>query len=184
MTTGIPATANPAPFLRLASVTSICCLLLAIALPALSIYFDLTQPEPLINSIRLPKPVNPADFTLFQRFAVAALGTLSPLFQAYGFLSARRCFQSFARREYFTPQVVKGLRGFAAGLFFAIVTSILVVPLLSMVVTLNAGPGGHTISVGIESDQVIRLLFAAILWQIAGVMMNGVRLAEENSQFI
>ena len=182
--TTLPATATPAAQPRLAGVISICCLLFAIALPVFSVYFGLTEPQKLINSLNLHKPVNVADLSALQRIAVAVLGTFSPLFQAYGLLCARRCFQSFARREFFTPQVVKALRGFAAGLFLAIVASILVVPLLSYVVTMNAGPGGHTVSIGIESDQVFRLLFAGILWQIAGVMMNGVKLAEENSQFV
>lgn len=184
MTTSVPAASNPGPPFRLANVLSAACLLFAIALPTISLYMSFTQVGTLIEGLHLPKPVNQASLSLFQRIAAALIDTSSPLLQAYGLLCARRCFESFARGDFFTPQVVKGLRGLASGLFFAIVASLVVTPLLSLLLTMNAPPGGHVVSAGVNSDQLHKLLFVGIFWQIAAVMTRAVNLAEENSQFV
>lgn len=185
MNTSVPAaTANPSAPLRLAKVISMGCLLVAIALPVLSLIVGFTQTSQVLKDLHLPKPVNDADLSLFQHAVLAVLGTVSSLFQAYGLLCARRCFQSFARGQFFTLEVVKGLRGFAAGVFFAIISGTLLTPLISLIATMNAPAGEHTLTAGIGSEEVVRLLFAGILWQIAAVMMRAVNLAEENSQFV
>jgi hypothetical protein len=171
----------------LSTVLSGGCLLLAIALPAFGLYTAIFEPQMIIDGLNLsapPRIASGAELTQFQRVALAVLSCVSPLFQAYGLNCARRCFQSFVRGEYFTLQVVAGLRGFAAGVFFSIVAGLLATPLLSVLLTLNAGPGNHTLAVNVSSQQVLTLLFAGVLWQIAGVMTNAVRLAEENSQFV
>ena len=186
MNTSLPAGAAAAsPPRLLANVLSISCLVIAIALPTLTLYTDATQLDAVIKAMNLPKPPSAADLTLFQKIAAALLTVMSPLFQAYGLLCARRCFQKFARGEYFTLEVVKALRGFAGGLFFAVIASIVAGTLMSLLFTMNATePDGHSLSISLDSEQVSRLLFTGILWQIAAVMMRAVRLAEENSQFV
>lgn len=72
----------------------------------------------------------------------------------------------------------------ASGLFFAIVASLLATPVLSLLLTVHAPAGEHVIAAGINSEQVHKLLFVAIFWQIAAVMTRAVNLAEENSQFV
>jgi hypothetical protein len=185
MNLSLPAATPVSSPRLLATVLSIGCLLIAIALPVGTLVYDFTQLDALIKGMNLPRPPSAADLTAFQKFGAVLLTLISPLFQSYGLLCARRCFQKFARGEYFTTEVVKALRGFAAGLFFAVIASIVVGTLLSLLFTLNATePGGHAMSVSLDSEQVSRLLFTGILWQIAAVMMRAVSLAEENSQFV
>ena len=176
------ATAPPSP--SLSRVTASACLFLAVALPAFALYSSLQNPQPLIENLHLAKPLQTQSLTLFQRAALVLLGTIPSLCQAYGFYSVRASFQGFAHRDYFTFPVVKGLRGFAAGLLFSILAAWISTPLLSYLLTIGAGAGTHTITVGIGSEQVIGLIFAGIVWQIAGVMTSAVRIAEENSQFV
>src|SRR5262245_19602343 len=140
MTASIP---TPTPTVgtqfRLAQVLSIACLLLAIGLPAATLYAGLAHPSVLIEGLHMPKPMNAADLTLLHRIAAALVETGAPRLQAYGLLCARRCFESFASGNFFTREVVKGLRGFAKGLFFAILYGLAVTPLLSLLLTMHAG---------------------------------------------
>lgn len=177
--------AGPPTTPLLSTVLAVACVLLALLLIAIAIYIPATNMQMLINGMNLRTPPTLDSLSTFQKVALGVLSCVGTLCQAYGLFSARKCFQSFARREYFTLQVVQGLRGFAAGMFFWPVASILAKPLLSFVATMNnTAPGGHEVSVGIGTEQVLTLLFAGILWQIAGVMTSAKRLAEENSQFV
>lgn len=159
-------------------------MLLAVVFPALALYSAISNPQLLIDGLQLKSPPSVESLTTFQHIALGVLSTIPSLCQAYGLLSARRCFQSFARGEYFTLQVIKGLRGFAAGLFFWPVAAFLSKPLETYLATMYGGPGGHEVSIGIGTEQLLTLLFAGILWQIAGVMTSARRLAEENAQFV
>lgn len=182
----LPATDAGSPTTPLLStVLAVGCVLLAIVLIAITVYIPVTNLQMLIDSLNLQKAPTVESLSTFQKVALGVLSCVGTFCQAYGLFSARKCFQSFARREYFTLQVVQGLRGFAAGMFLWPVSSILAKPLLSFVATMNStAPGGHEVSVGIGTEQVLTLLFAGILWQIAGVMTSAKRLADENSQFV
>lgn len=180
----VPADAGPPTAPILSTVLSAACLVLAVFLPAFAIYAGTYHLQTLVDGWNLKSPPTVESFTRFQHVSIAAIATIPAFCQAYGLLNARRCFQSFARREYFTLQVIKGLRGFASGLFFWPVAIILSKPLLTYLATLHGGPGGHEVSVGLDSGQVLPLLFAGILWQIAGVMTSAKRIADENSQFV
>ena len=171
-----------APILSI--VLSLGCALLAASLPALAVYVASASPQIIIDNLHLQVPRAAGSLSTFQRICIGAVSTIPPLFQAYGLLSARRCFNSFARGEHFNMEVVRGLRGFAIGLFFWPVAAFLAKPLRTFVATLDAAPGGHEVSIGIDTGQVFTLVFAGILWQIAGVMTRARRLAEENAQFV
>jgi hypothetical protein len=183
MSTSLPAVANPAPAPRIASIVSVVCLLFAIALPISTLYAAIFDPELVIRGLDLHDPPNAAQLNVLQRIGLAVLEMIPPIFQAYGLLCARRCFQSFAHGEYFTLEIVKGLRGFAAGVFFAIIAGMLTTPILTVLLTMTSA---HelTLTARFSSEELLRLVFAGILWQIAAVMMRAVKIAEEHSQFV
>lgn len=182
-TASTPAASPTAPLLS--NVLAVGCVVLALLLVAIAIYIPLTDMQMLIDGLKLKVPPTLESLSAFQRALLGGIFSVGAFCQAYGLFSARRCFQSFARREYFTLEVVKGLRGFAIGMFFWPVATILAKPLLSFVATLNNTlPDSREVSIGIGTEQVLTLLFAGILWQIAGVMTSAKRLADENSQFV
>ena len=76
------------------------------------------------------------------------------------------------------------LRGFAAGFFASVVTGFFVAMAISVVLTLGAPAGQRALAVGLGSNELITLLFAGMVWQIAAVMSRAVALAEENAQFV
>jgi len=183
MSTSLPAAANAAAPPRMTSLISVVCLLLAIALPASSLYTAIFDPEVLIKGFDLHSPPSAAHLNVLQRIGLAVLTVIPPLFEAYGLLCARRCFQSFVRGEYFTLEIVKGLRGFAAGVFFAIIAGMLATPILTLLLTMTSA-NELTLTARFSSEELLRMVFAGILWQIAAVMMRAVKIAEEHSQFV
>ena len=155
---------------------------LAFLLPAAVIYFLMSTPtEALLARLAVR---NPGPVETWQLGVAGVLALLPVTFMSLGLLSARRCFQSFARGEYFTLRAVKGLRGFAAAMFAAGVAGILVTPIGALVVTYTLPPGTRTLAFGIGSTDVLTLLFAGIVWQIAAMMAKAVALAEEHAQFV
>jgi hypothetical protein len=177
-----PARAPVRPLLS--TVLSGGCLLLAILLPGLVVYLNVASFQTVIDGLELRAPPAAESLTLFQRVVIGAIATIPSLCQGYGLLSARRCFKSFARGEYFSLQAIQGLRGFATGIFLWPMTAIVSKPLLTYLATLHAGAGEHVVTIGIGTEQLLTLLFAGIFWQIAGVMAKARRIAEENAQFV
>jgi hypothetical protein len=56
--------------------------------------------------------------------------------------------------------------------------------LVIVVLTLGAPAGQRALSLGLGSNELLTLLFAGMVWQIAAVMTRAVALAEENAQFV
>jgi hypothetical protein len=165
------------------------CLILAIALPALAAYYLATASAPeLAGSMGLlaSSPLNAPGFQLsvLQRAIVILLGLLPVTFMAASLVFARRSFRSFERHEYFTLEVVRGLRSFAAAIFFSGISGLFVAPLASVLLSMTNHETHRSLSLSIGSSQTLLILFAGIVWQIATVMGKAVALAEENSQFV
>jgi hypothetical protein len=56
--------------------------------------------------------------------------------------------------------------------------------LITVVLTAGAPAGQRALSLGFGSNELLTLLFAGMVWQIAAVMAKAVALAEENAQFV
>jgi hypothetical protein len=169
---------------RLSSLLGFGCLLLAASMPLFVIGIAWFSPQTFLQPLNLAVTLTAGSLSAYQRAVLLVLAMVPALFESYGLLCARRCFQSFARQEYFNLAVVRGLRGFAAGMFLAVIAGLLAHPLTSLLMTLFAPAGKHTVTFGVDSGQLLRLLFAGILWQIAAVVSKAISLARENSQFV
>ncbi len=115
---------------------------------------------------------------------VVAAGVVPVALLSYGLLRARSCFQQFARGDYFTPRAISGLQGFSGGTFLAGVTGVFAAPLASLALTLGSGAGRSSITLNLGSHELLLMLFAAIVWQIAAALVRAAQLAEENAQFV
>lgn len=94
------------------------------------------------------------------------------------------CFSRFARAEYLTTPVVVHLRRFTAGLLAAGLLGLVLPTALSALLSTAAPPGQGSLVVSVGSQELIFLLLAALLWQIATVIARAVAIDEENRQFI
>jgi uncharacterized membrane protein YhdT len=162
------------------------CLALAIALPALTLYGLCTTPSEIwLERLGIKPPGQPAfQIALWQSGVAALIGMLPVSAMAYSLFRARLCFLGFARGDTFCLGTVQHLRGFAVGMFAAAVAGLLSPVLISLLLTLGAPAGQRTLSLGIGSNELLMLLFAGIVWQIARVMMQAVELADEHAQIV
>ena len=101
-----------------------------------------------------------------------------------GLWQARRCFAGFARGQLFTGMAVTCLRRFAACMGGSALASLVTGPTLSVLLTWGNPPGLRHLAVGVGSDQLFTLLFAAVVWLMAAVIGQGEALAQENASFV
>lgn len=183
MITGTPATSRHREPHALSRMLATACLVLAWVLP-LSVmgYLWISSDDTLAVAFGIVLNGQAPPASSWQRAALLLLGTLPAGCVAWGLMAARRCFLRFLQGEYFSTRVVQNLRGFSGGIFLSAVSSILLTPLLSVILTFGNHPAALAINIG--SSQVLALLFAGMVWQIASVMTRAVGLAEENSQFV
>jgi hypothetical protein len=173
---------------RMNSVFAWACALLAVSLP-LAVFYQLmtlsTERLLLRSGVTLSlSQVTMLDVTMLQRCLAVALGMLPVCCASYGLVCAMRCFSGFSQAEYFSVRTVRYLRGFAAGIFASVVTGLLMSLLISVVLTAGAPGGERSLAMALGSNELLTLLFAGMVWQIAAVMAKAVALAEENAQFV
>jgi hypothetical protein len=173
---------------RLNSAFAWACALLAVALPLAVFYQLVTTPT---EGLLLRAGVNLSglqvamlDVALWQRMVAVGLGLLPVCCACYGLVCAMRCFSGFSQGEYFSLRTVRYLRGFAAGIFASVVAGFFAAMLISVVLTAGAPAGQKSLALVLGSNELITLLFAGMVWQIAAVMSRAVALAEENAQFV
>jgi hypothetical protein len=107
---------------------------------------------------------------------------LAPL--SWGLLRLRVCFSEFAHGRPFSARGIAGLRDFAAGIGFGVISKAISFTALTLVLSWNAPPGMRQLSAQINSDMGLMLLFAAIIAALAWAMEKAAAIAEENSQFV
>jgi hypothetical protein len=186
--TAIPTAPTGPDVQGISSVLAWACALLAMALPLAVAYHLLSTPvESLLlrAGVLLSASQTAAlDITVGQKSLAALLGVLPVCCASYGLICAMRCFSGFSQAEYFSVRTVKYLRGFAAGIFASVVAGAVSATLITVVLTSGAPAGQRALSVGLGSNELLTLLFAGMVWQIAAVMARAVALAEENAQFV
>jgi hypothetical protein len=168
---------------------AVTCLLLAIALPALTIHFLAVVPpavaaEKLGLAMLLAPTATPFELSGGQRALMMVIGVLPPACMAYGLWCARRVFLSFARAEYFSAAAVDSLKRFSGAVFLAGVLGLVVPPLLGLLLTLTT-PGAKTsLSFKLGSNEVLLILFAGLVRQIAAGMTRAAAIAEDHAQIV
>jgi hypothetical protein len=101
-----------------------------------------------------------------------------------GVAQAHRCFALFAQGEVFSYQTTALLRRFAGWVAAAALAAILASTVVSVLLTLTNPPGMRHLAIGVGSDHVFTLFFAATVWLMAAVIGEGQALAEENQRFV
>ena len=81
-------------------------------------------------------------------------------------------------------RAVTAMKRFASLVTASFASSFLAATALSTLITINNAPGTRQVAIGISTDQAIALFFAGLMWVMAAVMAQGLRLAEENANFV
>jgi hypothetical protein len=161
------------------------CLMLILVLPIFVLYYWAAADTGLlaVHANMLPATIQ-TPLHDWQRWCGAALTCLPVALMMRGLWEARLCFKQFAAGHVFTAQAVQHLRRFAGWIMASSFASLLIAPLMSVVLTFNNAPGNRHLAIGIGTDHVLTLLFAAVVWVMAAVIAQGQVLAEENSSFV
>lgn len=170
---------------RISGLLATACLVLIVALPILVLYYWAVADAAVlaIHAQMLPAVIQ-APVQDWQRLAGALVTCIPVALMMRGLWEARLCFKQFAAGQVFTKQAVQRLRGFAGWIMASSLASILIEPVISVVLTFNNAAGNRQVAIGVGTDHVLTLLFAAVVWVMAAVIAQGQVLAEENSSFV
>jgi hypothetical protein len=101
-----------------------------------------------------------------------------------GVWQAKRCFAQFAQGQVFTQDATAHLRRFAGWVAAAALSAVVAGAVTSVLLTLGNPPGARQLAVGINTNHLFTLFFAALVWLMADVIGQGQALAEENERFV
>lgn len=179
-------TVNPLQRIRaLSRVMVWACLALIMLLPlALIWYWASTSAPELASQGNLPASAIQSPLAWWQRVAAGAVTAVPLALLLMGIWQAKRCFSEFAQGQVFTAEATGHLRRFAGWVAAAALAAIVAGALTSVLLTLNHPPGARHLAIGLSSNQVFTLFFAALVWLMADVIGQGQALAEENARFV
>lgn len=165
------------------------CLALAIVLPLMALYgLSTASPDALLAQagVQLSPRAGAEGVSVapWQRVLAVAIGLLPVAGMAYGLVRAWQCFSGFACGAVFSLATVQHLRGLAGGLLAASVAGLLAPTLLGLLLSWGAVAGQHALVVSLGSQQLLTLLFAGIVWQIAHAMARASEIADDNAQIV
>ena len=181
-----PVAASHLPRIRRISrrMVVVCqCLLVALPLALLWHWATASEAELAVRS-NLPPGAIQSPLLLWQRLAGAAASAVPLGLMLLGVWQARQCFALFASGQVFTARATAYLRSLAGWVAWAALAAMLSAAVVSVLLTLGNPPGTRHLAVGLGSDHVLTLFFAALVWLIADVVGQGELLAHENEQFV
>ncbi len=159
---------------------------LAIVLPLAVAFSLLTSASHAPSSSQLSvfgAQINFAALPWYRIVLVTFVALLPVLSMSCALWIASRCFRDFAAGHYFFRRNAQRLRSLAGWLLIAAIFGLLATPVISLIVSLGrSGAGSMTVS--INSQQVLMLVFTGLVWQISRIFAKAVALAEENAQFV
>lgn len=170
---------------RMSRLLDITCLLLIVALPPIvAIYWGIADAKVLAVRANLSPDAMHASPLWWQRLAAGFMAEIPLCLLLTGVWHARKCFRLFVSGRVFTPEVTRCLQRFSSWAMASAAVNIVSTAACSVLITLQNPPGLRYLAIGISSDQVFLLLFAAVVWLMASIISQGQQLADENAQFI
>ncbi|MDN3516274.1 hypothetical protein QWY84_01495 [Aquisalimonas lutea] len=155
---------------------------LATVIPAsVAALWFLGGPAAIMARANLPMPVA---LDSWQWLLGGALALVPSALLAAALLAAARCFRLFRGGVFFSADIARALRSFAARVVMSGLAGLLVPPLLSVVMTWSNPPGSRALAFHVGSTPVLALFFGGVLWAIAAVMARAADLADEHAQIV
>lgn len=181
------ATLSPAPsnLPKLARRLAAGCLLAIVLLPlSVVFYWMLSDAGTLAVRANLAPGAVQGELQTWQRLLGCLLMEVPLCLLLVGVWQARKCFLLLGSGRVFTAESIGYLRSFAAWSVASAIARIFCDAAASVVVTLANLPGQRMLALGLGSDQFFLLFFAALVWLMAGVIGEGLALADENASFV
>jgi hypothetical protein len=161
------------------------CQALLVLMPLAWLWYWVTSTAPeLAMQANLPAGAIQLPLQLWQRVAAALVHAVPLVLVLVGVWQVKQCFAAFVQGQVFTAHATTHLRRFAAWVAAAALAAMVAGVVISVLLTLHNPPGTRQLAVGLSSDHVFTLFFAALVWLMADVMGQGQALAEENERFV
>lgn len=119
-----------------------------------------------------------------QLITASVLAMLPVLALSFGLVKAWHCLVGLARGEVFALATVVHLRAFAGAAAIAALLGMAVPAISSVVLSWQAAPGQRALALNIASSDLLLVLFAGVIRQVASVLAQAVELAEEHAQIV
>ena len=170
---------------RISRMMARVCVALIVLMPlGLVVYWATTSAPELATQGNLQAEAMRAPLQIWQRVVAAAVSALPLACLLLGVWHAKLCFAQFANGEIFTASAVGHLRRFAGWTAAAALAAIMAGAAISILFTINNPPGTRQLALGVSSNQVFTMFFAALVWLMADVIGQGQAFADENKQFV
>lgn len=113
-----------------------------------------------------------------------AVSTGHLLVLAYALFAASALFQRFAQRDFFTPAVGALLQRMGVALAAFGLLAPIARAALTVILTMHNPPGQRMLTIGVSANDVVIVIFGALIIMIGWVMAEAARLADENRSFV
>lgn len=176
----------PSPRRPMAAACALLCMFAAIALPA-SVAWWLWQ-HPIAQWLPLAVPTPPqgmegAAVSSATWAVVVVLALLPAAAMGATFAMASRCLWRVAAGQGLHRWTARSVRQVSAAMAVSALMALSIPPLIGAVLTAAAGVGVRW-SLSLNAHQVILLLFAAVIWQLAAVLDDAAAVAVEHAQIV
>ncbi len=184
--TDIDVRLPPSPRRPMAALCALLCAIAAVALPASVAWWLWQHPTAQWLPLAVPAPPPGMDGEAVSFAIWATVGVLAMLpATAMGatFAAASHCLWRVATGHGLHGWTARSLRRVSAAMAISALLALLVPPLIGGLVTAAAGAGTR-LSLSLNAHQVILLLFAAVIWQLAAVLDDAAAVAVEHAQIV
>jgi len=157
-------------------------LIILYPLSVISMWLGLiTFPQGYFSFGRLPVNVDLHSLRLTVRILACLVEMIPTLIVMMGFYYLIQLFKLYSQNSIFGMENVILIRKTAYTFIGQVIASFVTQPILSLVLTMDAPVGGHTIAIGLGSDEVSNLVIGGIVVLISRIMEEGRKLEEEKT---
>ena len=169
----------------LSQLMAISCVLLMLGISLSSIWFwsDFKQ-NAMTLEIAQRGVLQIETIQTWQIVLAATFSLITALVLIYGLEHLRRLFINFKEGNFFTESSVRSMHHFCAVLFISAILKVLSTMFLSVILTWNNGPNQKALIVQFGSNELWSLFIAITFLAIAWSFKEGLRLSNENAEFV
>jgi Protein of unknown function (DUF2975) len=138
-------------------------------------------PSKYLSFARIPVDVELHSLRFMVRFLACLVEMLPTAIVMLGFYYLIQLFKLYAQNTIFGLQNVILIKKIGLTFIGQMIVSIVTQPLLSIILTMDAAPGGHLVAIGFGSDELSHLVIGGIVVLISWIMEEGRKLEEEKS---
>lgn len=136
-------------------------------------------PIEYVASIRLPVDVDLPSLRLTVRILSCLILMIPTVIVMFGFYYLIQLFKLYAKNTIFDLNNVTLIKKIGITFIVQAIANIIIQPVLSIVLTMDAPPGGHVIAIGVGSHEVSNFVIGFIVVLISWIMEEGRKLEEE-----